>query len=112
MTSIAPVNVWTPALIQMDKDLKEKYGENAHIIPGNGFAPPKTKQPKRPWVLDETLPKIKPPTDIMTEAAKKRAVERAKNKPDEERTFLDYLILAQDKIDEFRKKNPGVIYLA
>ena len=112
MTSIAPVNVWTPTLIEADKNLKEKYGENAHIITGNGFAPTKTNTPRRPWVLDETLPKIKPPTDIMTEAAKRRAVERAKNKPDEERTFIDYLILAQDKLDEIRKKVPGVVYLA
>ena len=33
MTSIQQANPWTPELIQMDKELKAKYGQNAHIIP-------------------------------------------------------------------------------
>ena len=33
MTSIQPVNPWTPEMIKKDKELKEKYGQNAHIIP-------------------------------------------------------------------------------
>ena len=41
MTSIQRVNPWTPELIQRDKELKEKYGPNAHVIPVNDFVPPK-----------------------------------------------------------------------
>ncbi len=33
MTSIQPINLWTPEMIKKDKELKEKYGQNAHIIP-------------------------------------------------------------------------------
>ena len=109
MTSIAPVNVWTPELIQWDKDLKEKYGNNAHVIPGNGFAP-RTNQPKRPWVIDETLPKTRNPMEVMNEKARERALKNAQNKPDSERNIFDYLLLAQNQLEKM--KNSTVMYMA
>ena len=62
MTSIQPVNPWTPELIQMDRKIKEKYGPNAHVIPAQdnvSFAPKQKPMPERPWVIDETLPYMK-----------------------------------------------------
>lgn len=113
MTSIQPVNVWTPELIQMDKELKEKYGQGAHVIPRTdyGFAPKRTKVPKRPWVMDETLPKTRNPQEVMNEKMKERLIERAKNKPDDQRNFFDYLILAQDKLEKM-KDVIGPMYIA
>lgn len=41
MVSIQQSNSWTPELIQMDKELKEKYGRNAHVIPAENYDFPK-----------------------------------------------------------------------
>ncbi len=61
-------------------------------------APPRNYE-RVPWVLDETIPRYPNPREVMNERAKERLVERAKNKPDVERNFMDYLILAQDKLE-------------
>ena len=50
--------------------------------------------------------------NIIQEVVYRKRLEEAKNKPDEERTIADYYILLQDKMNEIRKKNPTVIYLA
>ena len=61
---------------------------------------PKGEYKKSPYVLDESLPKVRDPRVVMNERMQKRALEQAKNKPDNERNFFDYLILAQEKMKE------------
>jgi len=74
------------------------------------FAPVKDQnERKNPFVLDESLPRTKDPNQIMNERMKERIIEAAKNKPEEERTFLDYLVLAQDKLENMK---PPVCYMA
>ncbi len=70
---------------------------------------PKSERRRVPVVIDESLPKIKNPNNIMTEAMRRRMIEKILNKPDEERTFFDYLVLAQQKLKDL---NPPVCYLA
>lgn len=70
---------------------------------------PRSERKRSPVVIDESLPKIKNPNNIMTEAMQRRVIERILNKPDEERTFFDYLVLAQHKLKDL---NPPVCYFA
>ena len=102
MTSIRPVNPWTPELIQRDRELKEKYGKNAHIIPAKddlSFAPKQKPIPKRPWVMDETLPKFEDPIKKMQERMFQRALEQAESKDPSERNLSDWFVILQDRIN-------------
>jgi len=75
-----------------------------------GFAPRNREMPSRPWVLDETLPRVRNPQEVMNEYMKERVLANAKNKPDEERNFMDYFVLGKEKLDEFAKNS--VMYMA
>lgn len=102
MTSIQRVNPWTPQLVQMDKDLKEKYGPNAHVIPAcdcDSFAPKQKPIPKKPWVMDETLPKYEDPMKKMQERMFKRALEQAESKAPAERNLADWYVIIQNRIN-------------
>lgn len=74
------------------------------------ISPDHYKFKKSPWILDESNPRPKAPLQVMSERAHQRALERAKNKPDSERNFVDYFILAQDKLEKM--KDSTVIYMA
>ncbi len=75
-----------------------------------GVIAPQKERPRRPWVMDETLPKHRNPQEVMNEKMYERLVEKAKKKPDEDRNFMDYFLLAKDKLDELQKNS--VIYMA
>jgi len=99
MASIQQVNPWTPELIKMDRNLKERYGQNAHVIPANNYFAPKKPMPKRPWVLDETLPKSEDPLKKMQERMFKKALEQAESKNPAERSISDWFVILQDRIN-------------
>ena len=80
MTSIQQANPWTPELIQRDKELKEKYGPNAHVIPANNYNLPKADN------ADKSLVKV-PEKDI---------VEFSKNNDNPN-------VFSQDKLDKLEK---------
>lgn len=70
---------------------------------------PRSEHKKSPYILDESVPKMKDPNLVLSENMNKRILERAKSKPDEERNFMDYLVLAQDKLS---KMPEPVCYIA
>lgn len=81
------------------------------IMPVNvGFAPRQREMPSRPWVIDETPRRTRNPQEVMNERMKERILNEAKNKPDEERTFWDYLVLGKDKLDKMMENS--VLYMA
>ncbi len=75
---------------------------------GCGIMAPRKNPQKRPWVLDETLPRHRDPQEVMNEKMWKREVEKAKKKPIEDRNMLDYVTLLND----YLKNNPTVVYMA
>lgn len=64
---------------------------------------PNSGTKKSPYILDESIPRTRPPREVIREQIHQRDLERAKNKPDEERNFFDYMLLAQEKIEEMQK---------
>lgn len=70
---------------------------------------PKGDHQKSPFILDETLPKAKNPQEVINAQMKEKLINMAKNKPDSERNFMDYIILAQDKLS---KMDAPVCYYA
>lgn len=70
---------------------------------------PRSERKRSPIVIDESLPRTKNPNNIMTEIIQRRNIERILNKPEEERTFFDYLILAQNKLKDI---DAPVCYMA
>lgn len=75
---------------------------------GCGIVAPRKKPQKRPWVLDETLPRHRDPQEVMIERMLKREVEKAKNKPIKDRNMIEHAILVND----YLKNNPTVVYMA
>jgi hypothetical protein len=69
---------------------------------------PQKERKKSPYILDESLPKARDPQEVYYERLQKRQLEKAKNKPDNERNFFDYMILAQEKLKDLNH----VMYLA
>ena len=82
---------------------------NVMCVPVMSIVAPRGEYKKPPYVLDETLPTFRDPQEIMREKMQERILNDAKNKPDNERNFFDYLILAKDKIDKMPKP---VCYMA
>lgn len=70
---------------------------------------PRSERKRSPIVIDESLPQIKDPNKVMNERMQKRIIEKILNKPDEKRTFFDYLILAQNKLKDI---DAPVCYMA
>ena len=79
-----------------------------NFLGGNsmGVVAPHKERKKSPYVLDETIPKAEDPLKKLAELKKAQMLKNAKNKPDNERTFADYLVLAQDKLE---KGIPGTV---
>ena len=79
-----------------------------NFLGGNsmGVVAPQKERKKSPYILDETIPSAKDPLKALAELKKAQMLKNAKNKPDNERTLTDYLILAQDKLD---KGIPGTV---
>lgn len=65
---------------------------------GTAFAPKQRPISKRPWVMDETLPKFEDPVKIMHERAFKRALEQALSKNPNERNLSDWYVILEDRM--------------
>ena len=76
---------------------------------GMNVVAPQKDMPKRPWVLDETLPKYKDPLEEMAKRQKEKMLEEAKNKPESERTLYEKMLVAEDFLNGMK---PTVIYMA
>ena len=75
-----------------------------------GVVAPRKEQPKRPWVMDESIPRARDPQEVMFEKMQAKILKDAKNKSDEERNFFDYLVLGKEKLDKLAENS--VIYMA
>jgi len=77
---------------------------------GCGIVAPRKETKRNPLVMDETLPRYRNPQEVMNEKMHERILEKAKAKKDEDRNFMDYLVLAKDKLDKMAENS--VIYMA
>lgn len=78
------------------------------VVPMAIVSPDSYEQTKKfPYVIDEAVPRTRPPQEVMNEVQRQRLVDNAKNKPDNERTVMDYFILFQDALSNMK---PPVMY--
>ncbi len=79
----------------------------AEVLPiiNTGFVSNKENK-KPPFVLDESIPRTCKPKVVDGDKIWKDMLESAKNKPNGERTLVDYMLLANDAM------NPCICYIA